>query len=72
MDYSTTRLNDAQAKLEESGYVDLKFFFPLGLEQCAKSDVQNSLAAMLEGFLKKEYKVSSFDDKSLLTGAQLG
>lgn len=61
---STTRLNAAQAQLEQSGYVDLKFFFSFGQE--AKSDVQNGLAAMLEKFSSGEYEVSSFDDKHLL------
>jgi hypothetical protein len=57
-------LNEAQAKLEQSGYVDLKFFFSFG--EAAKSDVQNGLAAMLEKFSNGEYQVSSFDDKHLL------
>jgi hypothetical protein len=61
---STTRLNDAQARLEQAGYVDLKFFFSFGQE--AKSDVQDGLASMLEKFSNGEHTASSFDDKHLL------
>lgn len=62
---STTRLKDAQAKLEQMGFVDLKFFFSFGRED-AKSDLQNSLADMLEGFMSGACKPSSFDDKYLI------
>lgn len=67
---SNERLNAAQAKLEELGYVDLKFFFKLALADTPKSEVESNLASLLEKFCNKEYKVSSFDDAYLVKEPQ--
>lgn len=69
---STERLNAAQARLEELGYVDLKFFFKskLGLADLAKSDVENNLASLLNKFVDGDYKKSSFDDSFLVAEPQ--
>lgn len=67
---STERLNAAQAKLEELGYVDLKFFFKLGLADSAKSDVENNLASLLNKFTDGNYTNSSFEDSFLVAEPQ--
>jgi hypothetical protein len=67
---SSERLNAAQAKLEELGYVDLKFFLKQGTADRAISDVENNLASLLEHFVEGNYVPSVFNDSDLVAEPQ--